>query len=103
MANPRIESLASSLERELAKERATLLVDQSVEAIIENWDEFASQPSDEAPYSRVLSLMGKLRIDTESLPTWPAAIIRLESCLRKGETPRERHLTHALAPWTSRF
>ena len=79
-----------------------LLLDQSVEAIIENWDEFVSQPSDEYPYTRVLGLLSKLRIDTGSLPTWPAAVIHLESCLRKGETPQDRHLTHTLAPWTYR-
>ena len=80
-----------------------LLVNESVEAIVDHWDELVSQPVDDDPFSRVLGLFRKLRIDVESLPTWPAAIVRLETCLRQGETPEERHLTTTLAPWTSRF
>ena len=80
-----------------------LFVDQSVKAICDHWDEFASESVDDDPYFRVLDLLRKLRIDVESLPTWPAAIVRLSKCLRDGETPRERHITTTLAPWTSRF
>ena len=80
-----------------------LLVDESVEAIVEHWAELASQSVDDDPFLRVLDFLRKLKIDVNSLPTWPAAIIRLETCLRQGETPRERHLTTTLAPWTSRF
>ena len=103
MANPRLESVVSSLERELARERAVLLVNESVEAIVDRWDELASQSEEDDPYFRVLDFLRKLRIDVNSLPTWPAAIIRLEQCLRQGKTPKERHITNTLAPWTSRF
>ena len=103
MADPRLESVVSSLERELAKERAVLLVNESVEAIVDRWDELASRSEDDDPHSCVLDYLRKLRIDVQSLPTWPAAVILLETCLRKGQPPEERPLTTTLAPWTSRF
>ena len=80
-----------------------LLVNESVKAIVDHWDELACQSVNDDPHFRVLDFLRKLRIDVNSLPTWPAAIIRLETCLREGETPKERHLTTTLAPWTSRF
>ena len=81
-----------------------LLVDQSVETIIDHWDELvASQYPDVNPHIRAMAILSRLRIDLESLPTWPAAIVQLAECIRKGESPNERHLTTTLAPWTSRF
>ena len=81
-----------------------LLVDQSVKAICDQWDRLvAAQNPDADPHLRTMAILNRLRIDIESLPTWPAAIVQLTNCIRKGESPNERHLTTTLAPWTSRF
>ena len=46
-----------------------LLVDESVEAIVEHWAELASQSVDDDPFLRVLDFLRKLEIDVNSLPT----------------------------------
>ena len=103
MANARLESVVSSLERELARERAVLLVNESVEAIVGQWDELASQSVDDDPYFRVLDYLRKLRIDVNSLPTWPLPSSAWKHASARVRPPKERHLTTTLAPWTSRF
>ena len=88
MANPRLESVVSSLERELARERAVLLVNESVEAIVDRWDELASQSEEDDPYFRVLDFLRKLRIDVNSLPTWPAATSASSNASARARPPK---------------
>ncbi len=89
-----------SLERRLVKERVAVAVHDFVENLPHEWHALAAdQPTD---ITQLLDLIRRLWDANTGLPTMPAAINYLESCLRKRKEPDPRSLISIMAPWTVR-
>ena len=82
-----------SLESRFAQERAEITVNRFAECLFIRWDEFMEAELD------AVSIIRKLRIDPNSMDTWPRTIVYINRCIADGTCPDYRDLMAKLAPW----
>ena len=90
----RTPSRLRALEKRFVKERAQLAVHQFAACLLTRWDQFMAAEMD------AIAILRKLRIDPNSIDTWPKAIRYINRCIKEDRPPDYRALITALAPWT---
>ena len=83
-----------SLERRHAKGRAQIAVTRYAYCLITNWDAFMAAEMD------AVAILRKMRVDPNSLHTWPKTMRYINKCISEGRPPDFRALITMLAPWT---